>query len=98
MLTLLGMAKSLARGNLMNDPLDSIRRDQLLSINAEPRSREILETEHGQVWNTEELGLDFEVVGFMAPYVVVRRKCDGVRGSLMFQHLPRFYFGFRPDE
>ena len=32
----------------------------------------------------------------MAPLVVVRRKSDGVKGSLMFQHSPRFYFGFEP--
>ena len=36
------------------------------------------------------------MLGFMAPYVVVRRKSDGQRGSLMFQHDPRFYFSFDP--
>jgi antirestriction protein ArdC len=25
------------------------------------------------------------------------RRSDGVRGSLMFQHNPRFYFGFQPE-
>jgi len=34
------------------------------------------------------------VLGFMAPLVVVRRKADGVRGSLEFQHNPRFLFQF----
>jgi hypothetical protein len=33
----------------------------------------------------------------MAPFVVVRRKADGVKGSLMFQHMPRFYYGFAKD-
>ena len=51
------------------------------------------EGQHGQVWDTSELSRDFEVVGFAAPLVVVRRKSDGVRGSLMFQATPRFYFG-----
>ena len=80
----------------MNDETESIRRRQLAEINAQPGSREALEAEHGQVWDTQELGRDFEVQGFMAPYVVVRRKSDRQRGSLMFQHSPRFYFAFQP--
>ena len=40
----------------------------------------------------------FAVEGFLAPYVVVRRKSDGVRGTLTFQHSPRFYFDFAADK
>jgi hypothetical protein len=80
----------------MNDETEAIRRQQLTDINSNPGSREALEAEHGQVWDTQELGRDFAVEGFTAPYVVVRRKVDGQRGSLMFQHDPRFYFGFEP--
>jgi hypothetical protein len=80
----------------MSDPTETIRRQQLAQINAEPGSREALEAEHGQVWDTGQLGQDFTVEGFLAPYVVVRRKSDGQRGSLMFQHNPRFYFKFEP--
>jgi hypothetical protein len=29
---------------------------------------------------------------------VVRRKSDGVKGSLEFQHNPRFYFNFKSDQ
>lgn len=50
-----------------------------------------------QVWTTDELRRDFEVIGFMAPFVVVRRKSDGQRGSLMFTHSPRYYFGWQPE-
>jgi hypothetical protein len=78
----------------MSDPTETIRRQQLAQINAEPNSREALEAEHGQVWDTGQLGQDFVVEGFLAPYVIVRRKSDGQRGSLMFQHNPRFYFNF----
>jgi hypothetical protein len=81
----------------MNDATETIRRQRLGEINAEPGSRASLEAQYGQVWNTDELGRDFEVMGFMAPYVVVRRKVDGVIGSLEFQHLPRFYFRFEED-
>ena len=80
----------------MNDDTETIRRQQLAEINAESGSREALESQHGQVWDTQQLGEDFTVEGFMAPYVVVRRKSDGQRGSLMFQHEPRYYFRFQP--
>ena len=81
----------------MADETEPIRRKRLAEINAEPGSREALEAEYGQVWTTTELSEDFEVLGFLAPYVVVRRKCDSVKGSLEFQHQPRFYFNFRAD-
>ena len=80
----------------MTDPTEDIRRKLLVEINAQPGSREYLEAQHGQVWSTQQLSDDFEVLGFMAPLVVVRRKSDGVKGSLMFQASPRFYFGFEP--
>ena len=59
--------------------------------------RKRLEKEYGTVWSTEELTREFAVIGFMSPYVSVERKSDGVRGTLMFQHLPRFYFSFKED-
>lgn len=82
----------------MSDETEPYRRQRLIEINAEPGSREALEAQHGQVWNTDELGRDFEPIGFMAPFVVVRRRSDGKKGSLEFQHNPRFYFGFSPHE
>jgi hypothetical protein len=80
----------------MHDPTEALRRERLAEINAEPGSRQALEARYGQVWDTQELSRDFEVEGFMAPLVVVRRKADGQRGSLEFQHQPRFYFSFSP--
>ena len=81
----------------MHDPTETIRRQRLAEINAEPGSRKALEAEHGQVWSTEELQQDFEALGFMAPFIVVRRRSDGVKGSLEFQHDPRLYFNFQPE-
>ena len=81
----------------MDDPTEAARRERLAEINTEPGSREALERQHGQVWTTEQLGQEFQVIGFLAPLVVVRRKADGVKGSLEFQHTPRFYFNFVPD-
>ncbi len=82
----------------MDDPTEAIRRERLVAINVEPGSRQALEGKHGQVWDTAELARDFEVVGFLAPLVVVRRRSDGRKGSLEFQHQPRFYFNLVLDE
>lgn len=81
----------------MIDETEPIRRQMLQEINAEPGSREHLEAQHGQVWDTTELQQDFCVLGFMAPLVVVARKSDGAKGSLYFQTTPRFYYGFKED-
>jgi hypothetical protein len=80
----------------MTDEAESIRRERMGEINAQPGSREPLEARYGQVWNTTELSEDFEVLEFAAPLVVVRRKADAKKGSLEFQHSPRFYFNFVP--
>ena len=40
---------------------------------------------------------DFEIHHFLAPLVVVTRRADGVKGTLEFTHMPRYYFGFQPD-
>lgn len=80
-----------------DDDSEILRRQLLVEISAEPGSRQALEAEHGQVWDTQQLGADFEVLGFLAPFVVVRRRSDGVKGSMTFQHMPRLYFGFVED-
>lgn len=77
------------------DPTEAIRRELAETINATPGSREALEAVYGQVWDTEELTRDFAVEGFGAPFVVVTRRADGARGSLEFQHRPRFYYSFK---
>ena len=48
-------------------------------------------------YTTTEMSAEFEVIGFMAPFVAVRRKADGVKGSMEFTHSPRFYFNFVAD-
>lgn len=56
-----------------------------------------LAADEDQKWTTAQLTEDFTVVGFAAPYVVVVRKSDGVRGTLEFTHSPRVYFGWKED-
>ena len=80
----------------MSDPTENVRRALTGAINANPTPREKLETVYGKdnVWDTQELQRDFSVQGFAAPFCIVTRKSDGKRGSVMFQHNPRFYFDF----
>jgi len=77
------------------DSTEAVRRQRIAEINAEKAERASLEARHGKIWDTGELADEFSVIGFMAPCVVVRRRCDGVKGSLEFQHQPRFYFNFK---
>lgn len=56
------------------------------------------EKEYGQVWNTTELQKDFKVLSFLAPFVMVIRKSDNQKGTLEFNHDPRFYFNFVEDK
>jgi hypothetical protein len=79
----------------VTDPTEAARRERLAVINTEAAERAVLEARYGQVWDTKELAREFVVIGFLAPIIAVRRKADGVRGSLEFQNLPRFYFNFQ---
>lgn len=56
-----------------------------------------LEKKHGEdnVWDIKEVQEEFEIIGFMAPYVTARRKSDNKKGILTFCHMPRFYYDFR---
>jgi adenylate cyclase class IV len=86
------------------DQTEGIRRLLVSEINGDVETddplleRNRLEFEHGQVWDTSEMTSAFEAIGFMAPFVMVKRRSDGVKGCLMFQHHPRFYFSFIPDQ
>lgn len=76
------------------DPTEEARRQMLPGMRAELAAA----VEAGDpVWTTAEMTAEFEVVGFLAPYVVVRRRSDGVQGTLRFTHVPRMYFGWDPD-
>jgi len=82
------------------DTTEGVRRIMVEEINSQIESdseiseRFRLEQEHGNVWDTLELSAEFEVQGFMAPFISVRRKSDDKKGAMMFQHHPRFYFDF----
>lgn len=73
----------------MYDPTESSRRAMQAEINTASEVPEGL--------TTEQLTEQYEVLGFMAPYVAVKRKSDGVRGTMQFRHSPRVYFGFEAE-
>ncbi len=79
------------------EQVELVQRARLAEINSHPEGRRLLEKQYGQVWDTDELRKDFEVLSFCAPWVVVKRRADGVVGSIEFQHSPRLYWGFRED-
>jgi hypothetical protein len=56
-----------------------------------------LEKLHGEALSTAEAVQKYEFIAFSAPFVKARRRADGCSGTLEFQHLPRFYFGFLED-
>ena len=76
------------------DPTEDTRRSLVSDACDNPMSREALEAQYGKVWDTAELSADFKVTGFLAPFCAVERKADGKTGTVMFQHSPRFYYGF----
>ena len=87
----------------MGDTFEAERRIAVQNISSEVQSQDPdserlrLEKEYGRVWDTKELQRDFDVTSFLAPCVLVKRKSDGKSGALLFQHSPRFYWGFSED-
>jgi hypothetical protein len=78
-----------------NGALDAERiRARMLSTGRAARD---LAADRGPTWDSAGLRAEYEVLGFAAPFVVVRRRSDGAVGSLEFTHQPRVYFGWKED-
>jgi hypothetical protein len=76
----------------MTDKTESFRREML-----ETGQPYVDLARADQRWTTDEVRELFVVHSFMAPFCIVTRKSDGVKGILEFTHSPRFYFNFVPD-
>ena len=76
------------------DATEDIRRPLMMAINS---GVVLAEEANGQTWDTEQLAAEFDVLGFLAPFVVARNRKTGRKGSLMFRHHPRIYFGWQED-
>jgi hypothetical protein len=80
-----------------SDPTETARREMLAT--GQPAADLAAELGiDGPTWTTETVSQEFEIIGFMAPFVVARRRSDGVKGSLEFTHSPRVYFNFQSSE
>jgi hypothetical protein len=79
------------------DGYEELRIAMAKDINFEAVPREVLSKKWGEVWDTKEVQQVFQIHGFLAPFVSVTRRADGVKGALTFQHLPRLYFAFQPE-
>jgi hypothetical protein len=55
------------------------------------RLRMLMET-----MTTAQMQEQYEVLGFAYYMCVVKRKSDGVKGTLDFDHSPRVYYNFQP--
>lgn len=72
----------------MHDPTESARRAMLAEGDPELPP---------DAMTTAEMSAQYDVIGFLAPFVVVTRKTDGARGTLRFAHSPRRYFDWKAD-
>ena len=83
------------------DRTEPFRRHAVNVINSEIESedeeleRKRLEAKYGKVYNSKEVGVEFEITGFMAPYAACVNRHTKEEGLLEFQDYPRFYFNFR---
>ena len=62
------------------------------------KSREVLEAQHGQIWDESEFDAEFVATAYISTTVVARRKADNQVGLLDYQNSPRFYFNWRPQD
>ena len=51
----------------------------------------------GKKYSSDELRELFEVIGFSSGFCVVQEKQTGEKGSFEFDHSPRVYFNYYPD-
>ena len=78
------------------DSTEQARRELVQEVNQDTE-RTKLDEKYGEVMTTSEMRLLYDVEGFLAPFIVCRRKSDGKRGTLMFSHSPRYYFSWQED-
>jgi hypothetical protein len=57
-----------------------------------PDVHQAIQEDGGECWTTDELQEEFEVLGFMAPFCVARRRETREKGALTFVHHPRLYY------
>ena len=62
---------------------------------AYPDVHQAIQEKGGECWTTEEVQEEFESLGFMAPFCTARKRETHKKGTLLFVHRPRIYYGWR---
>jgi len=78
------------------DSTEQARRELVQEVNQDTERAKLAE-KYGDVMTTSEMQSLYDVEGFLAPFIVCRRKADGKRGTLMFSHAPRYYFSWQEE-
>ncbi len=88
------------------DPKDLASRQRMVDLELKQmrqamdqtqRTREELEAIDTPVYDTTQVEERYEVLGFRAPFAIVRERATGLNGSMLFQNHPRYFFSFRSD-
>jgi hypothetical protein len=84
---------------MTNDETEEFRKARQSELNASAAARAELEERYGKenVFSGEEMRERFTPLGFAAPYMMAKETKTGKKGSLEFQHSPRFYFNWQED-
>lgn len=77
--------------------IEAMRMKMASIINSKPKTREELTKDFGNVYDCEDIHTAYEIIGFAAPFVYVKEKANGKKGTLIFQHNPRFYYSFEEE-
>lgn len=77
--------------------VEALRKTTAQIINSNPKSREELESLFIKVYDTTEMIESFSPISFAAPFIYVVEKATGKKGTLIFQHNPRFYYSFEEE-
>ena len=62
-----------------------------------PQSNQEPESPCRRVWTAEEFAREFELLGLLVSPAIVRRKVDGMKGTIRFEGCPRVFFDFQPE-
>ena len=92
-----GVAEPTAGGGTGSPDRNLLWRNEMAQMPTPETERKRLEELQGKVWDTSELQRDFTVESFAAPYVLVTKQATSQKGTMLFQHRPRYYFDFVPD-
>jgi hypothetical protein len=82
---------------MQSDPTESIRRTRQAELNSGAKPRDLLTITSGAMKPRISQRSRTSSVDHTCPYWASKDRTTGKKGSLEFQHSPRFYFKFVAD-